>query len=586
MRAGQAYITRCLEKGLHALDFSELQKLADAARAFLIKSVLDTGGHFSANLGVVELTVVLHHLLDLDTDRLIWDVGHQAYPHKLLSGRMAQFESLRQFGGMSGFPKRDEHPHDHFGTGHSSTSISAILGMAEAAKIKKDNRNHVAVIGDGSLTAGLAFEALNNLASSEANVLVIINDNRMGIDPVHGGMDNALNSDLIESWFEAFKLPYHGPVDGHNLEDLLGSVRTELSAKGPRILHVKTVKGKGYPPAEQEQTKWHSVKYVKVPSDAEEKERPSFPSVVGQQLYQVVEQEENAVVITPAMPSGSKLTAIQRDFPERFFDVGIAEQHAVTFSAGLASDGMLPFCVIYSTFLQRAYDQVIHDVCLQDLPVTFMIDRGGVVGSDGATHHGIFDLSMLKSVPNLTVYCPYSKESMEAIIQQRLTHKEGAWAIRYPKSEVPKSLKEPLESIQDWVQIPNPPTTYPTGDEEKTAVITIGPVLENVLELNPKSVDIYALLRVAPLPELTFLSDYSRIVVIEDGVKSGGIGESIAAQWSKIEPPSSHIGIINEWQQSRSFTHIGYPSEVIQHGSIRELHEYYGLAGEKLRSQL
>lgn len=580
MRSGQEYIEACLAKGIHQLNLAELEKLADCVRGFLIESVLETGGHFSANLGVVELTVALHALLNLDEDRLVWDVGHQAYPHKLLTGRIKEFQTLREFGGMSGFPKRDEHPHDHFGTGHSSTSISAVLGMAEASKIRGESKHHVAVIGDGSLTAGLAFEALNNLSSSDANVLVIINDNRMGIDPVHGGMDNALNSDLIESWFEAFKLPYHGPVDGHNIKILLDSVRTELAAPGPRILHLKTIKGKGYPPAEQEKTKWHSVKYVKVPADEEENERLGFPSVVGNALYRIVKKHPDAVVVTPAMPSGSKLTSTQRDFPNQFFDVGIAEQHAVTFAAGMAAEGMMPFCVIYSTFLQRAYDQVIHDVCLQNLPVTFMIDRGGVVGSDGATHHGIFDLAILKSAPNLTIFCPYSQQSMEALINKRADNQQGAWAIRYPKSEVPEFDFNITDLDAKVVQISK------LNYSNTSAIITIGPVLENVLEFNLdlQTTDIYALVQVSPLPNLSFLNRYERVVVIEDGVKTGGIGEGISVILGglKWKAPEMIAGPFKPF----TFTHIGYPSEVIPHGSIRELQEHYGLAGEKLRSKL
>jgi 1-deoxy-D-xylulose-5-phosphate synthase len=548
------------EWDIHHLAKADLQVLAGELRSFLIDSILASGGHFSANLGVVELTVALHHLLDLKTDRLIWDVGHQAYAHKVLTGRYEALKNIRKKGGISGFQKREESEFDHFGAGHSSTSISAILGMAEASLIQQNiDQKHVAVIGDGSLSAGLAFEGLNNLAVSNANVLVIINDNRMGIDPIKGGIDNALASGRAQDWFHALELPYAGPIDGHDLSLVINSVKALLRKKGPQVLHINTVKGKGYEPAEKEQTKWHAVKYVKIDAHEKVANNLSFPEVAGKAILEVMRKHPDTVTITPAMPSGSKLIQAQKEFPKRFFDVGIAEQHALTFAAGIATQNLTPICVVYSTFLQRAYDQVVHDVCLQNLPVLCCIDRGGVVGEDGATHHGIYDLSFLKNLPNALVINPVNKTELSFFIQKYSQNLNQPTFIRYPKSE---AYSDATDKVHQGLSI--------RCNGNNSAVVAIGhmaPLVEDVCRT--LGVTLFQMNQVSPLPDLSNLNQYTIIVTVEDGSKEGGIGQSIG-----------------ELFHQKEVHHLGYPSEVLPHGTISEIMEEYGLIGKSFKERL
>ena len=388
----------------------ELLALTIALRKEIITSLAKGEGHLGSSLGTVELSIAVHYIFDTPDDLLIWDVGHQAYGHKMLTGRKDDFKNLRQEDGISGFPKREESLYDSFGTGHAGTSISAALGMALSAKILKLNRHHIAVIGDASIANGMAFEALNHLGTTNANVLVILNDNSMGIDPSVGALKDYFDTvkngnNSLPNFFQSLNLPYSGPIDGHDLDALLSALKNEKKRKGPRLLHIVTKKGKGLPVAENEQITYHAPgkfdpltgKLNHKPTDNKVK----YQAVVGQTLLKLAQDNPKIMVITPAMPTGSGLVELMHAFPDRCIDVGIAEQHAVTLAAGMATQGLLPFCVIYSTFLQRSYDQIIHDVALQKLPVVFCVDRAGVVGHDGPTHHGVFDIAYLRCIPNL-----------------------------------------------------------------------------------------------------------------------------------------------------------------------------------------
>ena len=422
---------------LKKLATDQLPQLCSEIREFFIDKILKNGGHFSANLGVVELTVALHYVYDFKVDKLVWDVGHQAYIHKLLTGRKKEFDHIRKLGGLAGFPKMSESEYDHFGTGHSSTSISAILGMAEAAILDQKKHKHIAVIGDGSLTGGMAFEALNNLGSSNSNVLVIINDNQIGIDPNSGAINHHLNT-INENinLFKTLGLEYEGPIDGHDLNELITSLEKSIAVNSPKILHIRTVKGKGYLPAEKAQTDWHSVSYVKIDPSKSKTDNPTpskFQDVFGYTLLELAEKDPRIVGITPAMPSGSSMKILMDAMPQRVFDVGIAEQHAVTFSAGIAAAGKRPFCSIYSSFAQRAYDQIIHDVALQNIPVVFCIDRAGLVGADGPTHHGSFDIAYLNAIPNLTIISPMDEHELRNAMYWAVDFTDEPVVMRYPR---------------------------------------------------------------------------------------------------------------------------------------------------------
>jgi 1-deoxy-D-xylulose-5-phosphate synthase len=557
---------------------AELVQLCEELRQFLIETILEHGGHFSANLGVVELTVALHYVFDLPIDKLIWDVGHQAYGHKVLTGRMSEIQNIRKWGGISGFPKMTESEYDAFGTGHSSTSISAALGMAEAALLNNITNQNIAVIGDGSLTAGQAFEALNNAGVSKANLLVIINDNNMGIDPNLG----ALSRHLLElqtgkaenNIFKSFGLNYFGPIDGHNVLELIAVLKSQKEMNLPRVLHLKTVKGKGYLPAEKEQTKWHAAaSFVKLgEQESEMQEGEKYQDVFGETLTELAGVNGDVNGITPAMPTGCGMIGMMQKYPDRVFDVGIAEQHAVTFSAGLAAAGKRPFCNIYSSFLQRAYDQVIHDVCLQKLPVIFCLDRAGVVGEDGATHHGLYDLSFLKCLPNLIIAAPRNEIELRQMLFTALHTSEGPFAIRYPRGKgVVKEWKKPFDKIDigkaEIIQ-----------KGKQIALIGIGHLVNELIqaaEILKKEGIICTIVDarfLAPLDIVALkevLSNHEFIITLEDGCKSGGFGESI-------------IELNQNLKLKNKIVNRAFPNEVIGQGTREQLIAHYGLNAESV----
>jgi 1-deoxy-D-xylulose-5-phosphate synthase len=519
---------------------------------------------------VVELTVALHYIFNFEQDKLVWDVGHQAYIHKLLTERKDQFESIRRLNGLSGFPKIDESIYDHFGTGHSSTSISAILGMAEASLLDQRNKKHIAVIGDGSLSGGMAFEALNNLGMSKANVLVIVNDNEMGIDPNLGAINQHLAkiNNSSSNFFENLNIDYSGPIDGHDLDALTSFFIKNKKVTKPQVLHIKTVKGKGHEAAEKEQTQWHSVSYVKIdPLKPETRDvKPlKFQDVFGYTLVELAKQDARVVGITPAMPSGSSMKYLMDEMPERVFDVGIAEQHAVTFSAGLALEGKRPFCNIYSSFAQRAFDQIIHDVALQNIPVVFCLDRAGLVGEDGPTHHGVFDLAFLNCIPNLTVVSPMDEHELRNAMYWAKDYTDGPVVIRYPRGRGTKiNYQNPITSIEIGKS-----RMIIEGNE--LAILSIGAIGTEVQKaLNRggfKDVTHIDARFMKPLDTQLYVEAFRRhrrIITVEDGCLKGGFGESIKVLALDIK-------------FSGSITSLGLPDEFIPHGEIHELREKYGI---------
>ncbi len=552
-----------------------MAELCAEIREFFIDAILKNGGHFSANLGVVELTVALHYVFDMSSEKLVWDVGHQAYIHKLLTGRKDEFSSIRKWGGLSGFPKRSESKFDHFGTGHSSTSISAVLGMAEAARLQGLDRHHLAVIGDGSLSGGMAFEALNNMGMSAANVLVLINDNEMGIDPNLGAINQHLEriEHSKENFFENLGIPYFGPIDGHDVLALVNTFEDQKALNFPRVVHLKTIKGKGYPPAEEEQTKWHSVKYVKVDvrkSDNKEEKPPKYQEVFGQTLLQLARENENVIGVTPAMPSGSSMNMMMEEFPQRVFDVGIAEQHAVTFAAGLALEGKKVFCHLYSSFAQRAYDQIIHDVALQNIPLILCLDRAGLAGEDGPTHHGLFDIAALKAIPNLEIIAPMDAFELQAAMRWALTA-DGPTVIRYPKGRV---------DAMNWKL----PSHYEFESKSRfmskgsrisiVSIGTLGNAVQKAMEKSKNKSEITHLdLRFAKSLDVEALREVfessERILCLEDGILEGGIGQEVQS-------------IAQRNQYNGSIEIRGVCDEFSPHGTIEKLHQHYGLDSESI----
>ncbi len=562
---------------LRLLKKEQLKTLADELRERIIHEVAAKEGHLGASLGVVELTIVLHYLFNTPEDLLIWDVGHQAYGHKILTGRKEIFHSNRQFGGISGFPKRDESEYDPFGAGHSSTSISAALGMAIASKLKgDDNRHHIAVIGDASIASGMAFEALNHAGVTNANLLIILNDNAIGIDPSVGALKQYLTqvkagSEYDTNVFEALNFKYSGPIDGHDIDELIYQLELLKSVKGPKILHAVTKKGKGLKPAEQDQVRYHAPgkfdpKTGKLISGETLSLPPKFQDVFGLTLLELARQNDKIVGITPAMPTGSSLKFMMEEFPERAFDVGIAEQHAVTLAAGMATQGLIPFCNIYSTFLQRAYDQIIHDVAIQKIPVVFCLDRAGLVGQDGATHHGAFDLAFLRCIPNISIAAPRDEITLRNLMYTAQLGLGGPLAIRYPRG---RGKNTSWQRTMKPVEI-GKGQCLKNGSE--LAVIGLGPILVELLEILNKrdikgKVAVYDLLFLKPLDE-NLLSDifskFQTIVTIEDGVIKGGFGGAVC----EFAAANEFSGII------RTF---GLPDTFIDHGSISELRDSLGL---------
>ena len=516
-----------------------LPALAQQIRERIIEVIATRGGHLGASLGVVELTIALHYVFNTPDDVLVWDVGHQCYAHKIITGRDAAFAHIREQEGISGFPKRSESEYDTFGTGHSSTSLSAVLGMAMASTLEGNTqRQHIAVIGDASIVSGMAFEALNYAGTTDANMLIVLNDNAMAIDPTVGALKNYFEQlrqrkGADETFFNDLNITYKGTVDGHNLPELITSLKAEKNERGVRLLHVLTTKGKGFAKAEAQQVSYHSPALFDKITGEPLPETPSLPAkyqeVVGQTLTQLAALNPKIVAITPAMSSGSGLTTMHQSFPHRVFDVGIAEQHAVTFAAGWAARGFIPYCVIYSTFLQRAYDQLIHDVALQNLPVVFCIDRAGLVGEDGATHHGVFDMAFLRPIPNLIIAAPRNATELRHLLYTAQQPLEHPIAIRYPRGRCnEKHWQQPFQAL-------------PIGKGEQLkegsaiAVLTIGAITEEVAEQIQKSNTAekyahYDMRFLKPLDEekLHYIfQNYKKVITVEEGAM-GGLGSAIA----------------------------------------------------------
>lgn len=598
----------------------ELPLICDELRQYIIDVVSKHPGHFGSSLGVVELTVALHYIYNTPYDQIVWDVGHQAYGHKILTGRRDQFPSNRLLHGISGFPRRDESEYDAFGAGHASTSISAALGLAMGARLKGENdRNVVAVIGDGSMTGGLAFEGLNNAGVQKTNLLVILNDNNMAIDPSVGAFKDYLvdvstsqryNKLKDEVWrmleklnrfgpntqsliqkidhgvkailmkqgnlFEALNFRYFGPIDGHNVVYLSKVLDDLKRIPGPKLLHIKTVKGKGFPQAEIDQTTWHAPglfdkktgQIIKGTSD----KRPRFQDVFGNTLVELAERNPKIVGITPAMPTGCSMNIMMEKMPDRTFDVGIAEEHAVTFSAGLAAQGMIPFCNIYSTFMQRAYDQIIHDVALQNLNVVFCLDRAGIVGADGATHHGAFDIAFMRSIPNMTIAAPMDGQDLRNMMYTAQHKPQGPFAIRYPRGKAPS---EDCQGPFEFVPIGKARTIREGHD---MAILTIGNTGNFVAEVSERmladNIDYahYDMRFVKPIDEglLHFVfKKFSKIITVEDGVLKGGFGSAV-------------LEFMADNRYSATVVRLGIPDKFVEHGASHELYEICGYSPDDI----
>lgn len=561
-------------KDLKRLSLEELDLLCHDVRETIIQVLSEKPGHFSSSLGAVELAVGIHYVFNTPEDKLIWDVGHQAYAHKILTGRQARFNSIRQKGGLSGFPKMSESEFDSFGTGHSSTSLSAILGMATAAKLDNKLSQHIAVIGDGALTGGMAFEALNNAAASGANVLIIINDNNMSIDENVGALQDHLNTVSTNeiTLFENLNIPFYGIVNGNDIHEVIAALEEQKEIFGVRVLHCKTIKGYGYFPAEiGNATTWHAPGKFDAESGKREGSSSAYPkkyqTIFGETLVELAKENNNVVAITPAMLSGSSLKAMKKIYPERVFDVGIAEQHAVTFSAGLAANGKTPYCVIYSSFLQRGYDQLIHDVALQNLPVIFCIDRAGLVGSDGATHHGAFDIAFLRCIPNLTILSPINEQELANMLYTAQSWKSGPIAIRYPRGKgvILSAIQKPYK-----LEIGKANVLTTGGNIAVLSIGAIGNEVSKALSMLAEEaiyVSHYDMRSVKPLDKellTTIFNDYSSIITIEDGVISGGFGSAI-------------LEFKNQYELTSSIKILGLPDHFIEHGTQKELYQELGL---------
>ncbi|ARN78213.1 1-deoxy-D-xylulose-5-phosphate synthase [Nonlabens spongiae] len=559
---------------------SELKDLAPELRRFIIDIISEKEGHLGASLGVVELTIALHYVFQTPRDLLVWDVGHQAYGHKILTGRKNVFHTNRDLGGISGFPKRRESVYDTFGVGHSSTSISAALGMAMATALKNDSRKHIAVIGDASIASGMAFEALNHAGVSNADLLVVLNDNAIGIDPSVGALKQYLtrtksgNETGQENLFEALNFDYYGPIDGHDLDKLIHELERQKNLKGPRLLHVRTTKGKGLQQAEQDQVKYHAPgRFDKItgelPPKNGDKLPPKYQEVFGETILELAKVNEKIVGITPAMPTGSSLKIMMEAMPDRAFDVGIAEQHAVTLAAGMVTQGLVPFCTIYSTFLQRAYDQVIHDVALQKLPVIFCLDRAGLVGKDGATHHGVFDLAYLNLIPDLIIAAPMDAVELRNLMFTASQGLDLPIAMRYPRGRC---------NILDWKM---PFQQIPIGESRflskgsKVALIsigTIGSMVQDLIESEKLSITHLDARFLKPFDVKVLkqiFSSHDHIVTIEDGTEIGGLGDTV-------------LGLASQLSYQGSIHKIGIPDQFIEHGSTADLHKMAGIDRESL----
>ena len=598
-------------KDIKSMSVEEMDLLAKDIRKFLVKSVSDTGGHLASNLGVVELTLALHKVFDSPKDKIVWDVGHQSYVHKIITGRKDDFISLRQFNGLSGFPKENESPHDIFDTGHSSTSISVGTGIACARDIKQEDYNVISVIGDGSITGGMALEALNHLGYIKNNMIVILNDNEMSIDKNVGGMSRHLSTlisnstvnkvkDEVEkllsitstgsaisktankvknsiigkftpqdcALFDSLGIKYYGPIDGHNTKELIDILRKAKNKTGPILLHVITKKGKGYKYAEEHPDKYHGVSKFDFRTGVKPSSTKSISALVGEKLTEMANENDKIVAITAAMPSGTGLNIFEKSHPDRYYDVGIAEQHATTFAAGLAKNGLKPYFAVYSSFLQRGYDQLIHDVCITKKPVTFLIDRAGIVGNDGETHHGMFDLSYLNSVPNITVMAPKDSKELELMMDLSLEINAPV-AIRYPRGGsyyLNTGKYEPIKIGQYEV--------LEEGKDTDTVILAIGNMVKHAIEakqillednINPTIVNARFL---KPLDEQllhNLFSKYKKVVTIEDNIRIGGFGSRIN---QFIMDNDYNIKVRN----------IGLPEEFVPHGNPNQIYESVGLS--------
>lgn len=568
---------------LRKLNKAQLLQLAQELRDFIIDIVSVKEGHLGASLGVIELTIALHYVFNTPEDLLVWDVGHQAYGHKILTERRTQFDTNRQLGGISGFPKRSESIYDTFGVGHSSTSISAALGMAIASNLKGDfEKQHIAIIGDASIASGMAFEGLNHAGVTDANLLVILNDNAIGIDPSVGALKNYFTSvkegknPKQNNMIKSLNFDYSGPIDGHDIFRLIKELNRLKKIKGPKFLHIITTKGKGLQQAEENQVKYHAPgKFDKNTGEiipkSEENLPPKYQDIFGLTLLDLAHQNEKIIGITPAMPTGSSLKFMMDVYPKRAFDVGIAEQHAVTLSAGMSTQGMIVFCNIYSSFLQRAYDQIIHDVALQNLPVIFCLDRAGLVGEDGATHHGVFDLAYLRCIPNLIIYAPRNEIDLRNILFTAQLGLPNPIAIRYPRGR---------GEILDWQQ---PYEKIEIGKASlvkkgsKTAILSTGTIGNNVtLALtktnNPEFFAHYDFGFVKPLDEKLLheiFNQFETIITIEDGVIKGGFGSSVSE-------------FASEYNYHSKIKNLGIPDEFIEQGTVNELQQYCRIDVESL----
>ena len=609
---------------MRKLDVEQLPQLCQELRQEIIEEVSVNPGHFASSLGVVELTVALHYVYDTPEDRIVWDVGHQAYGHKLLTGRREQFFTNRKLGGIRPFPTPMESPYDTFTCGHASNSISAALGMAVAAKLGGEQQRHVvAVIGDGAMSGGLAFEGINNVSSTDNDLLIVLNDNDMSIDRAVGGMEkyllnidtnetynrlrfkaaqwlhakgwldddrkkgilrlnNALKSALShqQNIFEGMNIRYFGPFDGHDVKEVVRKLRQLKLMRGPKLLHLHTTKGKGYKPAEESATIWHAPGKFD-PATGERLvcnntgEPPRYQDVFGETLVELAQANPKIVGVTPAMPTGCSLNIMMKAMPNRAFDVGIAEGHAVTFSAGMAKDGLMPFCNIYSSFSQRAYDNIIHDAALLNLPLVLCLDRAGLVGEDGPTHHGVFDIAALRAVPNLTIASPMDEHELRNLMYTAQLPNKGTFVIRYPRGNgVCPDWRSPFEEI-----------TVGTGRclraGTDVAVITLGPIGNDVAKLldemhGTKRVAHYDLRFVKPLDE-NLLQDigrkFNKIITIEDGVRNGGMGSAVM-----------------EWMSDHGFrpqiVRMGLPDAFVEHGSVAELRQLVGLDADSIRKEI
>ena len=560
-------------KDIRSLEIVDLLQLAQELREFIIDIVATKEGHLGASLGVVELTIALHYVFNTPKDKLIWDVGHQAYGHKILTGRREIFNTNRQLGGISGFPKRTESPYDDFGTGHSSTSISAILGMALASQIKGSrNVQHIAVIGDASIASGMAFEGLNHAGDTNANILIVLNDNAIGIDPSVGALKKYLTNvkkgtAKDENIFECLNFNYSGPMDGHDLAALVNELKRLKDIEGPKLLHIITTKGKGLKKAEENQVVYHAPgKFDKLTGDlwpkTSEIQPPKYQDVFGHTLLELAKKNEKIVGITPAMPTGSSLKYMMEELPDRAFDVGIAEQHAVTMAGGMAAEGLVPFCNIYSTFLQRAYDQIIHDVALQNLPVIFCLDRAGIVGQDGATHHGIYDMAYLRCIPNLIIFAPLNEIELRDIMFTAQLGLDNPIAIRYPRGRgITLDWKQKFHKIPIGI-------SQELKKGTKIAVLSIGHIGNMVADLlksmhNTDQIGHYNMRFVKPLDTdmlQRIFSTYENIITIEDGCKIGGFGSAI-------------LEYANEMHSFVPIKVFGIEDVFIEQGTIEELHK-------------